>query len=115
MKKMIKAFMAGFISKNILMAILLGISGVLFFSCKPQRVAELKTVAVEDGWSYEILIDNKVYIKQEYIPCVTGKQRFQSDADAQKTGRLVLKKLRDGQMPTLRVQELDSLGISYHH
>lgn len=95
------------------MAILLGISGVLLFSCKPNKIAELKTTAVDRGWTYHILIDDKVYIDQQYIPCVAGKQRFTSEDDALKTGRLVLKKLRDGQIPTIKIQELDSIGVIY--
>lgn len=107
--------MAWFLNRTKLIAILLGISGVLLFSCKPQKIAELKTVAVEGGWSYQILIEDKVYIDQEYIPCISGRQRFQSKEDALKTGRLVLTKLRDGKMPTLTIQEIDSLGINYQH
>jgi hypothetical protein len=113
MKKMIKAYMAGSRYKKISMAILLGISGVLLFSCKPQSVAELKTMAVDGGWGYQVVIDGKVFIDQKYIPCVRGGQRFQSEDEALKTGRLVLKKLRDGQMPTLKIQELDSIGVTY--
>ncbi|PTN09348.1 DUF4907 domain-containing protein [Mangrovibacterium marinum] len=95
------------------MAILLGFSGVLLFSCKPQTIARVETKAVDDGWGYQILINDSPYIDQQYIPAISGKHRFQTEKDAQKTGRLVLQKMQKGQLPHLTVGELDSLGSVY--
>lgn len=95
------------------MVLLLGISGVIFFSCQSKPVARLQTVQSENGWGYKILIDGEPYINQPSIPAISGIKSFQSEADAQKVGRLVLKKIRDGKMPTITLNEIDSLRIAY--
>lgn len=99
--------------KRILIVLLLSISGVIFFSCQPKHTAHLETVEIENGWGYQIKVDGKVYIDQANIPAITGHSHFQSKDDAEKVGRLVLKKLRDGKIPAVSKQELDSLQIKY--
>ncbi|MFV0376631.1 MAG: DUF4907 domain-containing protein [Mangrovibacterium sp.] len=97
--------------KNIVL--LLGISGVIFFSCQPQQIARLETVQTDSGWGYKIIIEGKAYINQPSIPAISGIKSFQSEQDARKVGRLVLKKIGDGQMPTISLHEIDSLKIVY--
>jgi hypothetical protein len=62
-----------------------------------------------DTWGYEILIDNKVYIHQEYIPALEGKQSFKSKRDALKTGRAVMQKIKNKKSPTLSKEEVQTL------
>lgn len=107
--KMQKKFLS--VTKNIVL--LLGISGVIFFSCQSQSIARLETVQTGNGWGYKIIIEDKAYIDQPSIPGVSGMKPFQSEEDARKVGRLVLKKLGDGQMPTVSLSEIDSLRIVY--
>ncbi len=63
------------------------------------------------GWGYFISNGKKRIIKQELIPAVPGKIPFQSEEDALKTGRFVIKKLSKNKLPTINRQELDSLRI----
>jgi len=65
----------------------------------------------EKGWGYNIIIDDNIYIHQEYIPAVRGNMAFQSKEDAEKTGNLVIKKMRLGQFPSIKINEIDSLKI----
>jgi len=58
------------------------------------------------------LADDKIYIKQEFIPGVPGKLGFKSAEDALKVGNLVVKKISSNQSHTISAGELDSLGIS---
>ncbi len=62
-------------------------------------------------WSYCIKYNNKAFIKQEYIPGLQGKIPFESKNDAQKTGLLVLKKLKNKENPSCSITELEQLGV----
>jgi hypothetical protein len=63
------------------------------------------------GWGYNILAGEKIYIKQEFIPVIPGKQGFKSAADALLVGNLVVKKIGANQTPAVSLHELDSLGV----
>ncbi|MBV9963330.1 MAG: DUF4907 domain-containing protein [Parafilimonas sp.] len=64
------------------------------------------------GYGFDILIGNKVFIHQPFIPAVQGNQRFATKTDANKTASLMLFKLRKhGMPPTISTAELDSLHI----
>ncbi len=65
-------------------------------------------------YGYEIIIHQKVIIRQQNIPGRPGNNGFAKEKDARKVAELVLKKLRDGIMPpTIEKRELDSLKITY--
>lgn len=63
----------------------------------------------EQGWGYDIVIKNKTYIHQPYMPTVNGNVAFENKHTAKKTGDLVLKKLQKRQTPVVTKSELDSL------
>jgi len=74
----------------------------------------IKTVTFKDsaGWGYNILVNDTVYIHQNYIPGVPGIHPFTTEEDAQKVGNFVAGKLRKRKaFPTVYPKELDSLGI----
>jgi hypothetical protein len=71
----------------------------------------VKTYRAGDGWGYSIVIKGKEVIKQPFIPAVGGRKPFETRRDAAKTGRMVLKKIQQGQQPTLTVEELKKAGI----
>jgi hypothetical protein len=87
---------------------------VIFFSRHTQeRRIYIHAEAVQTvyGWGYNILADEKVYIKQEFMPAVPGKQGFSSADDALRVGNLVVKKLSTDLPPAITIGDLDSLGI----
>ena len=53
----------------------------------------------------------RIYIKQEFMPGIPGKQGFKSADDALLVGNLVIKKISSNQPPIITTRELDSLGI----
>ncbi|HTB25673.1 MAG TPA: DUF4907 domain-containing protein [Puia sp.] len=63
------------------------------------------------GWGYNVLADKRIYIKQEFMPAVPGKQGFKSADDALLVGNLVIKKISNNLPPTITGGDLDSLGI----
>ncbi len=65
----------------------------------------------QHGWGYDILTGEKTYIHQEFIPAVGGKKAFETEADAQRTGNLVVMKIRNKELPTLTFKDLKELGI----
>jgi hypothetical protein len=65
-----------------------------------------------NGWGYAITVDNKIFIKQATIPCITGNKGFTTEADAAKVADLVLNKLKTHQKPTIFRSELEKLGIA---
>jgi hypothetical protein len=59
-----------------------------------------------DTWGYEILIDKKVYIHQEFIPALEGNQLFKNKKDALKVGRAVMYKIKNKKLPALSKEEV---------
>ena len=107
-----------FKNKNILIGtlalILLGGIGLAYRYTKRHEMlrVDLKTFQTTGGWGYEVRVDSKPFIHQEYIPAVEGQKRFATEADALKTGNLVVQKLTKGQLPTLSKDEIAVLGVN---
>jgi len=103
------------IIKPIVLVLLL--ATVAFFSCKRQPshegevYVELKATQNAAGWGYEIYVDKKLYIKQDYIPAVGGGRAFATKEDALKIGTVVKNKLEHGQVPAMTVAELKQLKV----
>jgi len=73
---------------------------------------ELRPLQTATGWGYEIYVDKKLYIKQEFIPAIDGVHAFKSKEDAMNTGKLVLNKLTHGKKPSVTIEELRDLKIA---
>jgi hypothetical protein len=71
----------------------------------------VKTFRVGKGWAYSILINDKEYVRQLFIPAIEGKVPFASDSQAEKTGWYVVSKLKDNASPSLTKKELITLNI----
>jgi hypothetical protein len=94
---------------------------VIFFSRQKSYEGKVflhaEAVKTDYGWGYNICRSNpdeteeKIYIKQEFMPAVPGKQGFKTASDALIVGNLVIKKISSGQQPTITVGDLDSLGL----
>jgi len=62
-----------------------------------------------DGWGYDILVKDKAYIHQPYMPAVDGQVPFKDKRSAKKTGRLVVKKIRNHKLPAVTREEIKSI------
>lgn len=63
-------------------------------------------------WCYDIYKEKKMLIHQINIPGLPGNDGFRSKSDAEKVARLVIKKLKSGEMPpTVTLDELKSLKV----
>lgn len=75
---------------------------------------DLVAIQNENGqWYYEIYGDTVLLIRQEHIPAVRGQQFFASKEDAEKTARLVIRKLNANQAPSVTINELFEHGITF--
>jgi hypothetical protein len=63
-------------------------------------------------WCYDIYKEGKMLIHQINIPGLPGNDGFQSKSDAEKVARLVIKKIKNGEMPpTVTLDELKNLKV----
>ena len=94
---------------------------VCCISCEQRKVEspddklplQLTAIQTNNGWGYEVYVDNKLYIKQENIPGVSGFQYFKTKEDALKIGNLVIEKMKHGKkFPAISLEELESAGIT---
>jgi hypothetical protein len=62
-----------------------------------------------DGWGYDIMKKDQIYIHQPYMPAFEGQVPFRNKISARKTGRLVAKKIRHHKSPAVTREELKSI------
>jgi len=96
--------------------VLLVCSAVIFFMRRDNHSGKiyLEAVPVKTpyGWGYNIMANGKVYIHQDYIPAVGGKQGFKSQNDALLVGNRVIRKISHNELPAITEKDLEELGIS---
>ncbi len=71
-----------------------------------------KTVyQVGNGWGYRIYANGKIFIQQDFVPAVAGKNPFKTKEDAEKIAKLVMVKLQLHQRPFVTENELAENGV----
>jgi hypothetical protein len=75
----------------------------------PQQHFESRVFKVVNGWGYDILVNDSIVIHQESVPAIQTQQAFAKKDQAEKTARLVIQKLKDGQHPTLTKFDLEKI------
>jgi hypothetical protein len=84
-------------------------------SLKKSNYYSLETFRTNGGgWGYNIVLGDKIVIKQDIIPGIQNSVPFYNKEDAQKVGMLVLNKLKNHSRPTIKIQEIDSLKVYYN-
>ncbi len=63
------------------------------------------------SWGYAITVEGKPFIRQEYIPGLSGRVPFSSKKDAKKVVNLVIEKLENGQSPTITQEDLTGINF----
>jgi len=66
-------------------------------------------------WIYEVYNKESLFIRQEYIPAVKGKQGFKTKEDAEKIGSLVIRKLSENKMPVISMTDLYANAINFEN
>jgi len=73
----------------------------------------LRTLKMGDGWGYEVLVDNKVYIHQDCIPAISSFKRFSTESEAMLIGNKVVDKIKHGHKPVITLQDINDTHIHY--
>jgi len=69
---------------------------------------------VDNGFGYSLISQNRILIKQEFIPVIQDQKPFCLEEDAQKTANLVKEKLLNNERPTVTLVELKRILIDFN-
>jgi len=75
---------------------------------KKERI-NYKTFHSGPGWGYDIIMNGKLVIHQEWIPAIAEKKEFLNETQAKQTANLVILKLKNNKTPTLSKAEVDQI------
>ena len=67
------------------------------------------TFQVVNGWGYNILVNDSVFIHQANIPVINGTQGFAKKEQAEKTAQLIINKIKRGETPVVSIFELQKI------
>jgi len=95
--------------KPIILALFTVILGVLITLAARGHFYEVELYKNGDGWGYDILKKDKVYIQQPFMPAIEGEVPFPDRKSAKKTGRLVIKKIRNHKSPAITKEEINAI------
>ena len=92
--------------KAIILALFAVILGVSVTLAGRGHFYDVELYKSTDGWGYDILKKDNVYIHQPFMPAVEGEVPFPDKKSARKTGRLVIKKIRKHKSPAVTKEEI---------
>ena len=61
------------------------------------------------GWGYDILVNDTLFIHQETVPARQGKTGFLIKEQAEQTARLIINKMERGELPTVTTFEMEQI------
>jgi len=68
--------------------------------------------AVNKTWCYDIYMKKRLFIHQPSAPGLPGNEGFRTKADAEKVARLVIEKIKKGEMPpSINLEEMKKLKV----
>ena len=89
-------------------------AGIWIITLHKRQVQKKKDITAKtfggfNGWGYDILVDDELFIHQESIPTRPGKAGFQKKEQAEQTAQLIINKLKQGQVPAVTTFELQQI------
>jgi len=76
---------------------------------KKKNHLSAKVFEALNGWGYDILVDDTVFIHQESVPVLAGKKGFPEKQQAEQTAQLIINKIERGQPPTITTFDLKQI------
>ena len=76
---------------------------------KKKNHLSAKVFEALNGWGYDILVDDTVFIHQESVPVLAGKKGFLKKQQAEQTAQLIINKIERGQPPTITTFDLKQI------
>ena len=71
-----------------------------------------ETIAVGDGYGYQVWYGEDVLIRQENIPGLQGHVTIQNVNDALRVGDLIVYRLNHGKNPEITLKDLENLEVT---
>ena len=65
------------------------------------------------GWGYDVLANDTLFIHQQQMPAVEGMRGFATQKEAASVAELIIYRMKNKQLPTILLKDLDSLHISH--
>ena len=62
-----------------------------------------------NGWGYDILVNDSLFIHQEFVPVIVGKKGFSKKEQAVQTAQLIINKMKGNQHPVVTTFELQQI------
>jgi hypothetical protein len=96
---------------TLVLLIAAGLSCVIVFIGKKEKklVLTSRVFPCVSGWGYEILVNDKLFIRQESVPVLNGDKGFSEKEQAHQTARLIINKMKQGEVPTVTTFELQHI------
>jgi hypothetical protein len=106
MPKKIQKINKKHLSRSLILIILLSAA----FACRNREYPyNIHLYKSGQGWGYDILTKDKLYIHQPYMPVIAGDVPFPQKKAAKKTAVLMIKKLKEHKVPSVSKEELQSI------
>jgi len=68
--------------------------------------------SVNKTWGYDIYLQKRLFIHQPNIPGLPGNEGFKTKSDVKKVARLVIGKIKKGEMPpSVTVEEMKKIKV----
>lgn len=86
------------------------LSGFTFLHGKRERGnVGFTTFHTAAGWGYDVHRNGRLFIHQEYMPAVDGRQGFPTKRQAEQAAQLVLSKMRSSTLPMVTREEIEAI------
>ena len=92
-------------------ALLSIITCLVFFNNPVSDILKIETYRVPGGWAYKILLDDRVYIDQPFIPGLPGKKPFPDQKSALQAAKIVKTKMIQGNIPHFSREDMNKLDM----
>jgi len=100
-------------SRSLYVALLLVAAALLLILLlRSKENPKVDTFKAGNGYGYSITSRGKIYIYQPFIPAAEGNNPFSSRSDARKAGKMVRRKLKNKEEPSLSIEDLLKAGIT---
>jgi hypothetical protein len=68
--------------------------------------------SVNNTWGYDIYLQKRLFIHQPNVPGLPGNEGFRTKTDTKKVARLVIGKLKKGEMPpSVTIEEMKKIKV----
>lgn len=103
----------------VLLIVVMGLLTYFISTSTHSKISESNAITitvnkVKDGYGYTLMSNNKVLIKQEYIPAIQEKKAFCNVEDAKKVANIVKRKITRKKNPTVSLDDLKKLNINFN-